>query len=386
MVGEVNHAADIDKTQVLHQILALVEHTGGIVLVVDQTRLESPCIVIVPATHEQPWYTVSHITLAQHGDGLARLVLLQRLDGTRPERRGNGVTADVVAAVAVDVHLVNPVLHRLNHRQLGGFLAVIELIHVAIAVGAGERRVIVVTVLGNPHIIFSGMVGDPVEPHLHAALMGCGDKCFQVGNGAEVAVHGMVVARGVGAAQRTDTALDATGMNRHEPDDVDAQVLQVVQALLCGCKCALARKVVQVKLIDDVLVRNKGTLSCPDNLGQFTHHIVAVIGEGAVHTATLIIPSENQSCGHRQCARIGPFIDFIACLGIAHIGHGSAGPLSTHIVTAVGVACPHPNFGSISHGTVSLKEHTYLAVTRQRRLINCRQRYQRHHHQDGKRK
>ena len=386
MVGEIDHAADVDEAQVAHQVAALVEHAGGIVLVVDQRRLEAPRIVIVPSAHEQAWRTVAHVALAQHGDRLAGLVLLQRRDGAGPEAGGDGVAADVVAAVAVDVRLVDPVLHRLDHRQLRRLLAVVQLIDVAIAVRARERRVVVVAMLRDPHIVFSRVVGHPVEPHLHAALMGSSDKGLEVGNGAKVAVHRMVVARGIGAAQRPDASQHTTRMDGHEPDDVDAQVLEVVQPLLRCRQGALTGEVVQVKLIDDVLVGHKRRRSCPDDPRQLSHHIVAVVGERAVHASALVVPGEDQSRGHRQRTRIGPLVDFVAARRVAHIGHRGTGPGSAHIAAAVGVALPRPNPGRIGHRAVRLKEHTYLVIARQRRLIDGSHRQQSRHQQDGNKK
>ena len=201
MVSEVNHSADVDKAQVAHQVAALVEDTRGIVFVVDQRRLETPRVVIVPATHEQARHAIGHITLAKHGDGLTRLVLLQRLDGPGPESRGYRIAADVVTTEAVDVGLIDPIFHRLDHGHLGGLLAVVQLIDVAIAVGAGERRVIVVTMLRDPHVVLCSMVSDPVKPHLHAALMGSIDEIPEVVNCTEVAVHSMVVTRSIGTAE-----------------------------------------------------------------------------------------------------------------------------------------------------------------------------------------
>ena len=365
MVGEIDHAADVGETQVAHQVLALCQHTSRIVLVVDQRALEAPRVVVVPSADEQARHTVGHVALAQHGDGLAGFVFLQRRDGTGPEGRGDGVAADVVAAEAIDVGIVNPVFHGINHRHLGGLLAVVQLIDIVVAVGTGERRVVVITVLGNPHVVLGGVVGHPVEPHLHAAAVGGGDKRLQVGQRTEVAVHRVVVTRGIGAAQRADAAQNSARMNRHQPDDIDAQVLQIVQTLLgCG-KGTLAGEVIQVQFIDDVMVGDKGALARPDDLSQLAHDVVAVVGVGEVNTATLVVPGENQACRHREGTRIGPFIDLVTALGVTHVGHRGTRPVGTHIEFAVGISRPHPDFGRIVHRAVGLKEHTYLAITRQ---------------------
>ena len=216
--------------------------------------------------------------------------------------------------------------------------------------------------------------------------MGSSDKGLEVGNRAEVAVHRMVVARGIGAAQRADAALHATRVDGHEPDDVDAQVLEVVQPLLRCRQGALTGKVVQVKLIDDVLVGHKRRRSCPDDPRQLSHHIVAVVGERAVHASALVVPGEDQPRGHRQRARIGPLVDLVAARRVAHIGHRGTRPGCTHIAAAVGIALPGPDAGRVGHRAVRLKEHTHFTVARQRRLIDRRRRAQGHHHHDGNKK
>ena len=225
------------------------------------------------------------------------------------------------------------------------------------------------------------MVGDPVEPHLHAAIVGRIDKSAQIGHCSEITVHRMVVARCIGAAQRTDASRHTTRMDGHEPDDIDAQVLEIIKAGLCRSKRSLAREVIKVELIDNVLVRYKCAGACTNNLGQLPEDIVAVIGERAVNASRLTIPSENQPGGHRECARVGPLVDFVATLGITHIGHRRTRPGGSHIVAAVGITFPHPNLGGIGDRAVSFKEHTYFTVAGQGGLIDCSRRNQSDNHQ-----
>ena len=92
------------------------------------------------------------------------------------------------------------------------------------------------------------MVGHPVEPHLHVQLVGCGYKRLQVADGAVGGVHLLEVGGGVGAV---DAA--APGVDGHQPHDVYAQRLQLVQLLLGGGQRALGSKRADVHFVNHLM-------------------------------------------------------------------------------------------------------------------------------------
>ena len=103
----------------------------------------------------------------------------------------------------------------------------------SVAVGAGLAGTpdVVVAVgivfgfaaLDEPAVLVAGVVDDEVDDEAHVALLDAGEHGVEVGHGAELFHHLAVVADvvavvGVGRVEV-----------RAEPDDVDAEVLQVVE-------------------------------------------------------------------------------------------------------------------------------------------------------------
>jgi hypothetical protein len=66
------------------------------------------------------------------------------------------------------------------------------------------------------------MVGDPVEDHVHALAVGGIDEGLEVGLGAELRVHAVIVADRIRAAERALAVLHADRVDRHQPQDIDA--------------------------------------------------------------------------------------------------------------------------------------------------------------------
>src|SRR5690606_26187712 len=74
-------------------------------------------------------------------------------------------------------------------------------------------------------VLVGGVVGDDVDDHAKAELVGAGDERVRVGEGAEAGVHIRVVGDVVAAV------LLRGGVEGREPDRVDAQVAQVGETL-----------------------------------------------------------------------------------------------------------------------------------------------------------
>ena len=90
------------------------------------------------------------------------------------------------------------------------------------------------------------MVGYPVEPHLHSQTMCLCDKGSQVGNGTIFRVGLLEVCGSIGAVDAS-----ASGVDGHEPDDVDAKGPEFPQSGLGCCEGPFGGERADVHLIDD---------------------------------------------------------------------------------------------------------------------------------------
>ena len=143
------------------------------------------------------WFSVG---LGQHVD---RLDLLKGCRGVIPEV--NWHAPSHVAAIAVDVEFAHPVFESIDH-------ALAHLWHIKVEVGHvcpfGIRwHHIALTVLGvpifvvgDPRVVERGVVSHPVENHFHTLGVSAVDEFAQVGLGAEVWVHSVVVGHRIGRA------------------------------------------------------------------------------------------------------------------------------------------------------------------------------------------
>ena len=81
--------------------------------------------------------------------------------------------------------------------------------------------------------------------------MGIGKEGIEVGHGAELGVHLLVVARGIVAAERTLTSLLADGVDGHEPHDIDTHLVQTGQVLAGSIESSLGSELADVHFIDN---------------------------------------------------------------------------------------------------------------------------------------
>ena len=104
----------------------------------------------------------------------------------------------------------------------------------------------------DPRILDGNVVGYPVEPHFHAALVGCCHKSLEVVDGSVGRIDLSEVHRGVGTHLG-----DATWIDGHQPKDVGTQGFEACQLLLGSLEGSLGREGSDVHLVDDaVLGRN----------------------------------------------------------------------------------------------------------------------------------
>ena len=187
-------------------------------------------IVVVEAYGLQAAHILCNIALAKEGDNLATLVVLDKGNGCLPVAGRNAGTADVVAAVAINVGLVYPELQAIVHGRHQCLIIVVELPHIVIAVGVNHLTAtfgIVLRMGGHPSGISSCMVRHPVEPYLHIQRVGSSHEILEVADGAIGRICLLEIGGGIGAVDAPATRIDG-----HEPHDVDTQRLEVCQLLL----------------------------------------------------------------------------------------------------------------------------------------------------------
>jgi len=109
---------------------------------------------------------------------------------------------------------------------------------------------------GVPFRVFDGevvvpgsVVGDPVQDHVHAAVVDCVDQPPEILMVAEFGIDALVVPDRVVAAEAAQAVLLADRVDGHEPQDAHAHILQTVKVRLERFKGALLRVLADVHLV-----------------------------------------------------------------------------------------------------------------------------------------
>ena len=166
-----------------------------------------------------------------------------------------------VAAEAVDAGLPHPIFHRLGHVAAQAGLVVVQVDDVGPVPPQGRPlhplpvALVPVGVLGVERVVPGGMVGHPVEDDVHPLRMCGGDERLEVGERPELGIDRAIVAHRIGAAERALAMLDADRIDRHQPDDADAQCLQPRQLLLGGAEGAFGGELAGIDLVEDSVFR-----------------------------------------------------------------------------------------------------------------------------------
>src|SRR5208337_95745 len=105
-------------------------------------------------------------------------------------------------------------------------------------------------VLTYEDVVPCGMVRDPVEDDVHVLLVCCCDEVLEIVQSAELGIHAVIILYGVGASQGAFAILFANFVDRHQPQDVDAQLFQAGQLLLRSPESAFWRELAGVDLVD----------------------------------------------------------------------------------------------------------------------------------------
>ncbi len=104
--------------------------------------------------------------------------------------------------------------------------------------------------LSDPRMIWRGVVGHPVDDDLEPKVVHRLHKMVEILKGSELRIDVAVVLDGVVGTKGSLAALLSDRIDRHQPDHIHAQLLELREFLL-GCReCALSGRLSGVQLID----------------------------------------------------------------------------------------------------------------------------------------
>ena len=249
VVGDVEHTCKVVLRRIYQRVGCVLQGRGRrAVAYVHKVGLERPCIVVTETNVDIVEIVVpSEVRLGQELNLLVPVVA-ELADGVLPIGVGDSGAGNIVAAVAIDIGLVNPEFQAVGHGVLQRLVAVVQLVDVAIAVRMNHLAVapcIVVGMLRHPAGICGGVVGHPVEPDKHIEFVGSRNKIAQVCNRAVGGVHLLEVSGCIGAVEASATRVDG-----HEPHNIDTERLEFAESLLGSGECSLLCERTYVHLVD----------------------------------------------------------------------------------------------------------------------------------------
>ena len=116
-------------------------------------------------------------------------------------------------------------------------------------------------------VVPGGVVRDEIEDHLEALCM-CGiDEGAKVLLGTEFGVHRVIVLHGIGAAKGALAVFRADRVDRHEPENIDAQFLEARQFLHGSGEGSFGCELAGINLIKHRVARPFGMRQCHLVLG-----------------------------------------------------------------------------------------------------------------------
>ena len=194
---------------------------------------------------------IALVEFGEHEDGLDRV----EFGACRLPEIERHIARDV-AAEAVDTDIAHPIFHRLGHVLPQPGLGIVEIDDVGPIperrrpVGALPVMLVPVGMRGVDDIVPRGMVGDPVEDDVHPLRMRRRDERLEIVDRPELGVHRAIVLDRIGAAEPALAVLLADRMDRHQPQDVDAERLQPRQLRLRSAERSLGGELARVDLIE----------------------------------------------------------------------------------------------------------------------------------------
>ncbi len=161
-----------------------------------------------------------------------------------------------VEAVTIDTGFLDPEAQRARHVSTQAGRVVVEFDNI-VPVEPWGRAWLALAVLQVPirvilanHVVPRRMVAHPVKDHMQAEPVRRGDELLEVGHGAQFGIDGEIIVDRVRATQLALAMLLADRVNRHQPDNGRAQLLEARQLALGCAQRAFRRKLARIDLVN----------------------------------------------------------------------------------------------------------------------------------------
>ena len=229
----------------------------------DVPSIETPGVTVLDEYYwlnkEDPNYSLCRASTncGRFGEPYAvRVYISDRRAGLQPEFHRN--EGRHIAAEAV--HQFSPHYKRIRQILPKSAVGVVQVDDVGPVAELVARLAVGVVVevfrmLAVENRVGRGVVVDHIDHAFHAVRVDLAHQRFKVLHRAVGRVDGAVIAVGIGAAQRAFLALDADGVNGHQPDDIRPQRADAVEVGNDGAESALRRVVADVNGIDHLILQ-----------------------------------------------------------------------------------------------------------------------------------
>ena len=165
-----------------------------------------------------------------------------------------GHAACHVAAEAVDTGFTKPEAEGVDHGATHLGIRVIELVYVRPVERTVHFTLLIeceeIGVFLHPGVVAAGVVGHPVDYHLHAGGMGGVDHGAEIVHDTEFGVYALIVGHGIVAAELALAVELRYGGYGHEPEYVHAKLFETGELCLKGLESAFGGVLTGIHLVD----------------------------------------------------------------------------------------------------------------------------------------
>ena len=214
-----------------------------------------------------------------------------------------------IGAISVDAIVAHPHLHRLADMLAHARFRPVEIDDIGPVPPRGRAEIAIpcflipVGVVAAQLVVPRGVVGDEVEDDVEALFMRGIDEGPEILLAAEFGVHIVIALHRIGRAERALAVLLPDGMDRHQPQHIDAQFLEARQLFLRGLEGAFRGELAGVDLVQHRIARPFGILQLDE--GLWLPCLVACLSYiGGLLTHRPCTARDEGDGGHTHCGAL----------------------------------------------------------------------------------